>query len=125
MALLPQTVDPQHPLVVRVRAICVAYPEVVEVPSWGRPTFRAGKKIFLVVGSSMDQPFSIVFKPTREERRAYVQREGFWVPPYWGPSGWMAVGLEGPADWTELAEIIDTSYREIALARQIKALDAR
>jgi len=125
MAEHPQVVDPQHPLVVRLREICLAFPETVEVPAWGRPTFRAGKKIFVVVGSSMDQPLSITFKPTSEERLAYLQRDGFWSPPYWGPGGWLAVNIEGTVDWTELAEIIDSSYREVALARQIKALDAR
>lgn len=125
MAVIPQVVDPRHPLVVRVREICLAFPEVVEIPSWGRPTFRAGKRIFVVVGSSHDQPFSIVFKPTSEERLAYLQRHGFWSPPYWGPGGWLAVDIEGTVDWTELGEIIDSSYREVALARQIKALDAR
>jgi predicted DNA-binding protein (MmcQ/YjbR family) len=125
MAEHPQVVDPQHPLVSRLREICMPYPEAAEVAAWGRPTFRAGKKIFVVVGSSMNEPLSINFKPTTEERLAYLQREGFWSPPYWGPGGWLAVNLEGPADWTELAEIIDTSYREIALARQIKELDAR
>ena len=124
MAEHPQVVDPQHPLVVRLREICLAYPEAAEVEAWGRPTFRAGKKIFVVVGSSMDEPLSINFKPTSEERLAYLQRSGFWSPPYWGPGGWLAVTLEGAVDWTELAEIIDSSYREIALVRQVKALDA-
>ena len=103
----------------------MAYPEAAEVEAWGRPTFRAGKKIFVLVGSSMDELLSIVFKPTSEERRAYLERADFWSPPYWGPGGWLAVELEGGVDWTELAEIIDSSYREVALVRQIKALDAR
>ena len=103
----------------------MAYPEAAEVAAWGRPTFRAGKKIFVMVAASMDEPFSIVFKPTAEERRAYLQRAEVWSPPYWGPGGWLAVQLDGGIDWSELTEIIDSSYREVALVRQIKALDAR
>ncbi|WP_411699121.1 MmcQ/YjbR family DNA-binding protein [Conyzicola sp.] len=121
----PEVVDPAHPLVERVRAICLAYPESVEVEAWGRPTFRAGKKIFIMVSASMDRPFSIVFKPDSDERGPYLQDGRFFSPPYWGPGGWLATDLDQPGtDWTELGEIIDTSYRQVALVRQIKALDA-
>jgi len=120
----PQVIDPAHPLVERVRAICLAYPESSEVPAWGRPTFRAGKKIFVMVAASMDRPFSIVFKPGADEREAYLQDARFFSPPYWGPGGWLATDLDrATTDWTELAEIIDTSYRGVALVRQIRALD--
>jgi predicted DNA-binding protein (MmcQ/YjbR family) len=120
----PQVIDPQHPLVKRVRAICLAYPEVAEVEAWGRPTFRAGKKIFVMMSASMHRPNSIVFKPAAGEREAYLARDGFFSPPYWGPGGWLAVDLDAPdTDWTEIAEIIDTSYRQVALVRQIRALD--
>ena len=120
----PQVIDPAHPLVERVRAICLGYPEAVEVEAWGRPTFRAGKKIFVMVAASMDRPFSIVVKPEADDRGAYLQDARFFSPPYWGPSGWVATDLDRPTtDWTELAEIIDTSYRRVALVRQIRALD--
>lgn len=120
----PQVVDPRHPLVERVRAICLAYPEAVEVETWGRPTFRAGKKIFLLVGSGMDRPFTIVFSPEADERLAYLEDGRFFVPKYWGAGGWLATAIDGPrVDWSELAEIIDTSYRRVALVRQIRALE--
>jgi predicted DNA-binding protein (MmcQ/YjbR family) len=120
----PQVIDPQHPLVQRIRDICMAYPEAAEVEAWGRPTFRAGKKIFLMVSASMDRPNTIVFKPAPDERPAFVHDERFYSPPYWGPGGWLAVDIDRPeTDWRELAEIIDTSYRQVALKRQIRALD--
>ncbi len=102
----------------------MAYPETAEVQSWGRPTFRVAKKIFIVVGSGMDRPRSIVFKPDAEGRRAFLQDDRFWVPPYWGPSGWLAIGLDDPnTEWREIAELIDTSYRLLALKRHLKVLD--
>lgn len=120
----PEVVDPQHPLVERVRAIALEYPEAVEVEAWGRPSFRAGKKIFVLVGSTMEFPFSIIFKPAADERLALVQDHRFWSPPYWGPGGWLATAIDGSdVDWTELAELIDTSYRQVALVRQITQLD--
>ncbi len=119
----PPVVDDSHPLVERIRSICMTYPEAVEVTAWGRPTFRAGKKIFLLVASSMDRPYTMVFKPDADERLALIQDDRFFVPPYWGPSGWLGIDLDSPdTDWTELAELIDTSYRQVALVRQLRAL---
>jgi len=119
----PRVVDPQHPLVERIRSIAMAYPEAVEAETWGRPTFRAGKKIFLLVGS-MDQPFSIVFKPDPDEARALAGDNRFWSPPYWGASGWLAILVDTlKTDWKELQELIDTSYRQVALKRQLAQLD--
>ena len=121
----PRVVEIDHPLVQRVRRIAMTFPEAIEVEAWGRPTFRAGKKIFVLVGASMDDEFTIVFKPgSADERLAYLERDGFYSPPYWGPGGWLAVPIEGAVDEAELAEIIDTSYRGVALVRQIRALDA-
>ncbi len=121
----PLAVDPQHPLVERVRGICLAYPEAVEVGSWGRPTFRAGKKIFASLAETMDRPFSIVIKPDPAELPAYRQDPLFRVPPYWGAAGWISTDIDGDADWQLIAELIDTSYRQVALKRQLRMLDER
>jgi predicted DNA-binding protein (MmcQ/YjbR family) len=120
----PLVIEPNDPHLERVRAICMAYPDATEVQSWGRPTFRVAKRIFIVVGSGMDRPHSIIFKPDAEERRAYIEDARFWVPPYWGPSGWLATGLAAAeVDWQEIAELIDTSYRLLAQKRHLKVLD--
>ena len=104
----------------------MTYPEAAEVEAWGRPTFRAGKKIFTVVGSSSERPYSIVIKPDPDARLAYLQDSRFFIPPYWGPSGWLGIDIDGPdADWTEFAELIDASYRLVALVRQVRQLDSR
>lgn len=116
---------PGDPLVERVRQLCLPYPEAVEVEAWGRVTFRAGKKIFVTLGSSMERPYSIVFKPDPEERLAQREDPSFFVPPYFGPAGWMATDIDAPdTDWALLAELIDTSYRQVALKRMLAALDA-
>ena len=68
----PKVFEAADPVVARVRAICVDYPEFAEVEAWGRPTFRAGKKLFVVMGSSMDRPHTMVFKPDPDERPALL-----------------------------------------------------
>lgn len=123
----PIVVDPAHPLVQRVRELCLAYPEAVEVESWGRPTFRAGKRVFVLVGSAMSRELSIVFKPDPDDRRALKQDPRFFDPPYWGGrNGFLGIDIDAPdTDWTEIAELIDASYRQVALKRQLAALDSR
>ncbi|WP_460942854.1 MmcQ/YjbR family DNA-binding protein [Okibacterium endophyticum] len=121
----PELFDADDPIVQRVREVCAPYPEVTEVQAWGRPTFRAGKKIFAVVGSSMDRPHTIVFKPEPEERPALLEDARFFSPPYFGPGGWLAIEVElDDTDWGLVAELIDASYRQVALKRQVAALDA-
>lgn len=126
--------DPDDPFVERVRRICLAYPEAVETFGHGRPRFKAGKRVFVTVGSEMRIPHSITFTPAEEERGAWLEDERFWSPKYDGPSGKLAfdAGLDGDdgrtlddVDWTLIAELIDTSYRQVALQRQRRALDAR
>jgi len=46
---------------------------------------------------------------------AAAQSARFYVPPYIGPRGWIALRLDrGKVDWDEVAELIMGSYRLIA-----------
>ena len=39
----------------------------------------------------------------------------FYLPAYIGPRGWVAMRLDaGKADWSEVAELVNTSYRLVA-----------
>ena len=117
-------IPPQHPLTVRVRELCATYPEVAEVISHGRCTFRAGKRLFAIVGSAHDDTGAVLFIPDELERPALLEREDVFVPPYEGAYGWLAIRVEADSgDWELLAELIDTSYRRVALQRQLRALD--
>lgn len=108
-----------------LRAVCLAFPEAAEVEAWGRPTFRAGKRIFAVFGGTDDHPHAVVFKPAPEERPALIADSRFYVPPYFGPSGWLALDFTAAAvDWTEVRELMETSYRQVALKRMLAALES-
>jgi hypothetical protein len=121
----PRMYRDDDPLLARLREVCLAFPEAVEVEAWGRPTFRAGKKMFAVYRSHGEKPHSVVFKPEPAEREALVHDERFYVPPYFGPSGWLALDFDAAdIDWGEVRELIDSSYRQVALKRMLKALDA-
>lgn len=122
----PRMYRDDDPFLRDLRSICLALPETAEVEAWGRPTFRAGKKLFAVFTGSSEDRYSVVFKPDADERPALVDDPRFYVPPYFGPSGWLALDFTAaPVDWAEVAELIETSYRQVALQRMVKALDER
>ncbi|WP_314504864.1 MmcQ/YjbR family DNA-binding protein [uncultured Microbacterium sp.] len=114
---------PDHPLVQRVRQLCMRYPEAVEAIAHGRCTFRAGKPQFAIVGSG--ESASVLFIPDPLEREALLERDDVFVPPYEGAYGWLAIRVEAASGpWDLLEELLDTSYRRVALVRQLRALDA-
>jgi predicted DNA-binding protein (MmcQ/YjbR family) len=116
--------EEHDPYLAELRAVCLAFPESAEVEAWGRPTFRAGKKMFAVFSGDDQHPYGVVFKPEPEERPALLGDARFYVPPYFGASGWVALDFAAAAvDWDEVAELIESSYRQVALKRMLKALD--
>ncbi|MDQ3028815.1 MAG: MmcQ/YjbR family DNA-binding protein [Actinomycetota bacterium] len=122
----PRMYHDDDPYLSELRAVCLALPESAEVEAWGRPTFRAGKKMFAVFEGNQDHPYGLVFKPDPAERAALLEDPRFWVPAYFGPGGWLALDLTTAAvDWTEVAELMDASYRQVALKRMLTALDGR
>jgi predicted DNA-binding protein (MmcQ/YjbR family) len=117
--------DDDDPFLPELREICLALPEAVEKETWGRPTFRAGK-IFAIFAGEQEHPYGVVFKPEDDEGAALVQDSRFYPPRYWGPYGWLALDFSAAAvDWAEVAELVETSYRQIALKRMLAILDSR
>jgi predicted DNA-binding protein (MmcQ/YjbR family) len=121
------------PALSELRELCLAFPGAEEHVSHGRPTFRAGK-IFAVFGGSeklrpgehRQVPSAVIFKAEEAELPALDEDSRFFVPAYYGPSGWRALDLAAPdTDWTEVGELVDASYRLVAPRRAVAALDAR
>jgi hypothetical protein len=122
----PRMYSDDDPFLTELREVCLALPESSEVEAWGRPTFRAGKRLFAVFSGTDDHPFGVIFKPEMAERPALLEDARFYVPPYFGPSGWLALDFtRAPVDWGEVGELMESSYRQVALKRMLKALDGR
>ena len=122
----PRMYDDADPLLTRLRALCLAFPEAVEKETFGRPTFRCGK-IFAYFGQGQkgqSREASVQILPEADEREALLADLRFYVPSYIGPYGWVGLDLsvERP-DWQEIAELLDSSYRRIAPARCLALLD--
>ena len=101
------------------------YPEAAEVLAHGRCTFRAGKRQFAIVGAAHDDNGAVEFLPDPDEREALLERGDVSVPAYEGAYGWLAIRVEAASGpWDLVEELIDASYRRVALVRQLRALAA-
>lgn len=124
----PVTFSDDDPHLADVRRLALALPEAVEKVAWGRPTFRAGErgKMFAIFERAEHTPSLLVVKPEPGEREALLAEPRFGSPAYWGPSGWVGLDLTaGDPGLDEVAELLESSYRQVALVRQRRALDAR
>jgi len=121
----PRMYSDDDPYLTELREVCLRFPEAAEVEAWGRPTFRAGKKMFAIFEGNDDHPFAVVFKPELAERPALIEDPRIYEPPYHGPYGWLALDLTAAVpDWTEIGELVESSYRQVALKRMLKSLDS-
>ena len=126
----PQRFDDDDPVLAKFRQICMAMPGADVKVSHGRPAFFTNK-IFAMYGAvtkgdhhsgTYDQ--SMVFLPDPDELAALEQHERVFVPAYWGPSGWLGYDFAPPkTDWTEVAELVEDSFRNTASKTLIAQLD--
>jgi hypothetical protein len=132
----PQMFAEDDPYLARLRPLALRLPEAEEVISHGRPCFRVGR-LFAVYGSGTKGPADVrvayprglLVLPGDGERTALESDPRAFVPAYYAPSGWvgldLAAGGTPPAevDWTEVAELLEDSYRQVAPRRLLAELD--
>ena len=106
----------------RLRDLCLAFPEARETTTFGNPTFQAGTKSFAVLDSYKGTR-CLAFKVTPEEQDLLCQQERFFSAPYTGKTGWTCLRLDGKVDWKEVRQLLERSYRLVALKRMLAALD--
>ncbi len=121
--------DDDDPLLARVRRLASTFPGADEKVSHGRPAFFT-RKVFAYYGGSLrvgdewvQHPRSIVVQPDPGDRPALTEDPRAYVPAYLGPSGWIGFDLDGEADWDEVAELVDASFRLTAPRRLVDELD--
>jgi hypothetical protein len=126
----PSRYSEDDPFLARVREVCLSLPEAAEKISHGHPNFFT-RKVFAVYGGMVkgdhaSDAFSqaLLVLPDPDERLALVEDPRFFVPAYYGPSGWVGLDFRAAApDWDEVAELVDASYRNTAPARLVRLLD--
>jgi len=111
----PEAVEP----LMKVRAICMALPQVEERPSHGEAAwFFQGKSLFVMfVDHHHDESVGIwcAAHPGAQTALVASNPTAFYVPPYFGKRGWVGVRLDVlPVDWDEVAEVIAEGYASVS-----------
>ncbi len=114
----------------RLRALCLALPEVTERPSHGAPTFFVrGKRSFLMVLDDHhgDGRFAIwcAAPPGAQALLVGADPERFFVPPYVGHRGWLGFRLDRALDADELAGLVEDAYAMVAPPALVEAARQR
>ncbi|SEN46480.1 MmcQ/YjbR family DNA-binding protein [Nonomuraea pusilla] len=102
----------------RLRALCLALPEVTERLSHGEPTwFVRGRKTFVMFADHHHDDrvaFWCAAPPRAQQELVAEAPDRFFRPPYVGHRGWLGVRLDTHPDWTEIAELVTDAYRQVA-----------
>jgi len=114
----------------RLRALCLALPEVSERLSHGEPSwFVRGRKQFVTLADHHhDDRFAFwcAAPPGAQEALVGSEPRRYFRPPYVGHRGWLGVYLDiDDIDWDELAEIITDAFKTVAPAKLAAALPER
>ena len=127
----PQMFDDDDPFLARVLELADELPGTQMKVSHGRPALFT-KKIFAYYGGSVkvdgiyeQHEHSVMVLPDPGDRQALLEDDRTFVPAYLGPYGWIGLDLDETTDWTEVAELLDASYRLTAPKKLIAELDAR
>lgn len=110
-------------LLSKVRALCLALPEVNEVEAWGHPIFRAPKKMFAAFGASEEEGPPLGPKVGFDHQEELLKDTRFFPTPYAVHQGWVSLKLNNKANWKEVEHLIEAAYRQVAKKRMLKTLE--
>jgi len=127
MTSRPNTESQGAPFLLKIRRICLNFPETEERLNHGMPAFAVkNRSAFVFVQESKQRnSASIWFKALREVQGELIEQDPdrFFAPPYLGPAGWVGLRLDIDLDWSEVAQAMEEAWRLVAPKRAIKELD--
>ncbi|RTL66847.1 MAG: MmcQ/YjbR family DNA-binding protein [Pseudonocardiaceae bacterium] len=108
----------------RLRAVCMALPEVTEKVSHGEPTWFVRRVFVSYADHHHDDRlgFWCAAPPGAQDELVAADPERFFRPPYVGGRGWLGVRLDVDVDWDEVTEIVTDAYRQIAPKKLVALL---
>jgi hypothetical protein len=118
----------------QIRRICLRFPEVEEAELQDRPLFRVRTRRFALFNGALSPQRprwsafgrSVHFLSEPQERLALLADPRFVPSPHHGDRGWIALDLAiGKPDWAEVAELLETGYRQAANRHLNAVLDSR
>ncbi|TDV38660.1 MmcQ/YjbR family DNA-binding protein [Actinophytocola oryzae] len=110
----------------KLRALCLALPEVTEKVSHGEPAWFVRKRLFVSFADHHHDDrvaFWCAAPPGAQE--AMVDDVRYFRPPYVGHRGWLGVYLDTAQDWDELAEVVQDAFRTVAPQKLVAQLPQR
>jgi hypothetical protein len=115
---------------VRVRAACLALPEVTERPSHGQPTFfvRGRKSFVMYLDNHHDDGRLALWCAApagMQEALVRAEPDHYFRPPYVGHRGWLGVRLDRDLPWNEVEGAIEDAYACVAPRALVEAATAR
>ncbi len=113
----------------RLSEVCLAFPGAVKEQMHGHAAFKVGKKTFAYYLNDHhgDGIVSVCCKalPGDNERLIDANPRKFYMPPYIGPRGWVALRLDRKTvDWSEVKELVSGSYEQIAPKKLLLKLES-
>jgi predicted DNA-binding protein (MmcQ/YjbR family) len=111
----------------RLRKICMAIPGAFEKLSHGEPTWFTGPKgkVFAMFDNHHHGAahISAYFAASIEAQELLVadDPDRYWVPPYVGHKGWIAVVLDTRPDWKAVARLAQEAFASMAAAKPARA----
>lgn len=108
--------------VAAMREVCLALPESSEDTQFGKPVWRAGKKVFAQCYAYRDAPVRAAFWVGVDRQGLMTMDPRFSIPAYLGPGGWIALDVAQGFDLDELRSLALESYRHYASKRMLAAL---
>ncbi len=107
----------------RLRRLCLALPEAHEKEAWGMPTFRVREKLFAMFANDHHGDGRVALwckaPPGGQEVLVAADSDRFFVPPYMGPRGWVAMRLDHRTDWGIAGDLLEEAWRLTAPRRLV------
>jgi len=116
----PASLQDRERVLERLRKLCLCMPGAVERISHGEPTWFAGAngKVFAMFDNHHHggAHISVYFPTPPDLQQALVaaEPERYWVPPYVGPKGWVAVILDADPDWAQVEKLAHMAFAAVA-----------
>jgi hypothetical protein len=110
-----------------VRDIMAALPDVEEFLSHGSPTFRIrGRKVFATYTINHHGDgrvaLNVMAPPGAQAAFVAMRPRVYFVPPYFGPSGWLGIELDKGLAWSTVCEHVREAYMLVAPAELLQSM---
>lgn len=120
----------EDPRLRRLSALCMKLPQVERRLSGDHADFRVAGRVFAYFLNNHhgDGIVAVCCKSELGQNidRASREPKRYYLPAYIGPRGWFGLRLDlASIDWSEVAAIVEASYRLVAPRRLVKVLGAQ